>query len=237
MQSPVVRYRRPGEHGRRCSVWQRGGPETARSELAGAARPGCRGRCCGCGPARRPRLMLAGRRGLPEEVGSRRAVCDQRSRSVAAYRTRARCRPADHRPAATPSPAATSPDPRPRALRLLLFRSVFGSFPSVASAGLRLQCRWPGVKFAPYAAAACPPNRQRADLTPGHRCCTPRADDATEGNGPQPPHKPQPLRLTQPPYGAAPVPRGSREPPPEAPAVDFRHPPHAAIAANTTCAQ
>ncbi|WP_228555473.1 hypothetical protein, partial [Catenulispora pinisilvae] len=44
---------------------------------------------------------------------------------------------------------------RLRALRLLFFRSVFGSFPSVASAGLCLQCRFSGVKFALYAAAPC----------------------------------------------------------------------------------
>ncbi|WP_212011118.1 hypothetical protein [Catenulispora pinistramenti] len=45
-------------------------------------------------------------------------------------------------------------DPRCRSLRLLFFRLVFGSFPSVASAGLRLQCRWPGVKFALHETAA-----------------------------------------------------------------------------------
>ena len=48
-----------------------------------------------------------------------------------------------------------------------------------------------------------PAQPQRADFTPGHRCCTPRADDAAVGNGPQPPHKPPPLRLTRPPEGTA----------------------------------
>ena len=142
-----------------------------------------------------------------------------------AYRTRARSRPTDHRPAASTSPAATSPSPRRWALRLLFFRSVFGSFPSVASAGLRLQRRWPGVKFALY-------KPQLAGLTAAARTLLPDAGAVpigltTRPRGTDRNHLRNRRRraLTGPPYGTAPVPRGSREPPPEAPAVDFRHPP------------
>ncbi len=74
--------------------------------------------------------------------------------------------------------------PRLWALRLVFFRSVFGSFPSVASAGLCLQCRFSGVKFALYAAATCPLTASARTLLPGFGAVPLGADDATEGNEP-----------------------------------------------------
>ncbi len=82
--------------------------------------------------------------------------------------------------------------PRLRALRLLFFRSVFGSFPSVASAGLCLQCRWPGVKFALYKPQLAAPTATARTLLPDTGAVPLGADDATVGNGPQPPQGPPP---------------------------------------------
>ncbi|MBS2554774.1 hypothetical protein KGQ19_48785, partial [Catenulispora sp. NL8] len=48
----------------------------------------------------------------------------------------------------------------------VFLRLVFGSFPSVASAGLRLQCRWPGVKFALHETAAYLHVRRARTLPP-----------------------------------------------------------------------
>jgi hypothetical protein len=64
------------------------------------------------------------------------------------------------------------------------FWVVFGLFSSVTSAGLCLQCRFSGVKFAPVRGRHLRTYRNGADLTPGVRRCTHRADDVSEVNKP-----------------------------------------------------
>ncbi len=67
-----------------------------------------------------------------------------------------------------------------------------------------------------------PPARLTASartLLPGFGAVPLGADDATEGNEPHHLTNRRRRALTGPPYGTAPVPRGSREPPPEAPAL------------------
>src|SRR4051794_7464158 len=49
-----------------------------------------------------------------------------------------------------------------------------------------------GSQVRAHETAAQQPHRNGADLTPEVRRCTHRADDATEGNGPPPPHQPPP---------------------------------------------
>ncbi len=100
---------------------------------------------------------------------------------------------------------------------MLFFRSVFGSFPSVASAGLCLQCRWPGVKFALSKPQLAGPTATARTLLPDTGAVPLGADAATEGNEPHHLRDRRRRALAGPPYGAAPVPRGSQEPPPEAP--------------------
>ncbi len=226
------------------------GPATRRvrppvRRLAARQSRGCALWAGGCGPARQPqpihpawqvcRVRPAQGSWSPSSIPP--ASSKLTSGAVALCCTRVCCRPTDYRPAARASPAAASTSLCLRALRLLFFRSVFGSFPSVASAGLCLQCRFSGVKFALYVAATSTPDRSARTLLPGFGAVPLGADDATEGNEPHHLTNRQRRALRRPPYGTAPVPRGSQEPPPEAPAVDFRHPPHAAIAANTTRAQ
>ena len=108
--------------------------------------------------------------------------------------------------------------PRTRTPRPLHPWLVFGSFPSVASAGLVLQCRFSGVKFALYETAGQKRHRSARTLLPGFGAVPLGADDATEGNEPHHPTNHHRRALTRPPDGAAPVPRGSRGPP-EAPAL------------------
>ncbi len=83
-----------------------------------------------------------------------------------------------------------SPSRRYRTTSFVLLRSVFGSFPSVASAGLRLQCRWPGVKFALSKPQLAGSTAAARTLLPDTGAVPLGADDATVGNGPQPPQEP-----------------------------------------------
>ena len=56
--------------------------------------------------------------------------------------------PRDCRAASTQADSRTRQAAGPAPQSFVFLRLIFGSFPSVASAGLRLQRRWPGVKFA-----------------------------------------------------------------------------------------
>ncbi len=213
----VVRYRRLGEFGRRFRCWQRGSPETAHPGSAGAARRP--------GPPqwwRRSRVPAAATRpnAFPSAWMSRTGHRAGRVFTSMLIVTR--------------SGVSSSGGPRkipyttPAAALLTRALGPCGCFSSGRFSVRSPRSRRQGFAYSAgsrESSSRCtrpPPARLTArarTLLPGFGAVPLGADDATVGNEPHHLTNRRRRALTRPPYGAAPVPRGSQEPPPEAPAL------------------